>query len=101
MLISMVLAQTVLSTERMPGMSHGAQRADSGRCQRGLPGTLLIGDHLLHFMPGRPGFQCSSIICPSRPLYVGLWTVSSWRSPKPLKNYAALYTYLELSESHV
>lgn len=43
-------SQTVLSTERMPGMSHGAQRElTSWQVLRGLPGTLLIGDHLLHF----------------------------------------------------
>lgn len=93
MLISMLTSfQTVLSTERMPGMSRGAQRElTPGRCERGLPGTLLIGDHLLHFHTWAA--RLPVLVCnhPSRPLYVvPLGTVSSWRSPKAFEKLCCI-----------
>lgn len=87
MLISMLTSsQTMLSTERMPGMSRGAQRElTPGRWESGLPGTLLIGDHLLHFHTWAARLPVLIYNHSSRPLYVvPLGTVSSCCSPKAL-----------------
>ena len=79
-------SQTMLSSERMPGMSHGAQRElTPGRWESGLPGILLIADHLLHFHTWAARLPVLSYNHLSRPLYVvPLRTVSSWRFPKAL-----------------
>lgn len=85
MFISMLTSsQTMLSSERMMGMSRGAQRELIPGRENRLPG-ILVGDHLLYFHTWAARLPVPFYNHLSRPLYiVPLRTVYSWHSPKAL-----------------